>query len=88
MFFAIYLSLGLRKGVQATREALKKNHPALQKMKIINYTYFIFFWVILSSWIRIQSGSGFTTQVEFSLQWIEVCYRKSFNSTFEDLSVA
>jgi hypothetical protein len=53
---AIYLSLGLHKGltsyVQEKLSALKREHPALQSMKILYR--FLYFWVILPSWIRIQ----------------------------------
>jgi hypothetical protein len=45
---AIYLSLGFIKNVQATGEwkpsAIKREHPALQNMKFMNF--FLFLWVI------------------------------------------
>jgi hypothetical protein len=62
----LYFSLGLHKDVQATEEVFipQKRHSALQ-----NFKYLHFLWVILPSWIRIQStkmntdpcGSGSTT---------------------------
>jgi hypothetical protein len=58
----IYLSLGLLKRRPSYRRSLhpsKRKHRTLQKMKFINF--FLFLWVILPSWIRIQSGSGSTT---------------------------
>jgi hypothetical protein len=59
---AIYLSLGLLKRRPSYRRSLqpsKRKHRTLQKMKFINI--FVFLWVILPSWIRSQSGSGFIT---------------------------
>ncbi len=35
--------------------ALKREHLALQKMKLINFS--LIYWAILPSWIRIRSGS-------------------------------
>jgi hypothetical protein len=52
---AIYFSLGLHKGRPSYREkpsALKKEHPPLQKMKIITSNYFS--GPFLPSWIRIR----------------------------------
>jgi hypothetical protein len=54
---AIYLSLGLHERTSKLQEkpsALKREHPALQKMKFINF----FFYVcgsFLPSWIRIRT---------------------------------
>jgi len=49
------------KDVQVTVEekpsALKKEHPALQKMKFINC--FLFFWAILPSWIQIRIANPY-----------------------------
>jgi hypothetical protein len=54
-----------RKDVQATREVLKREHPALQKMKCINF--FLFLWVIfalLDSDPVCESGSGSRDLIE------------------------
>ncbi len=51
---AIYLSLGLHKGRPSYRKSLqpsKKEHPALQNMKILYFFYFC--GTFLPSWIRI-----------------------------------
>ncbi len=52
---AIYLYLGLHKGVQATIEAFgpQKKHPSLQKMKIIN-----FFIIFVGKFCPPGSGFG------------------------------
>jgi hypothetical protein len=42
--------------LQDKPSALRREHPALQKMKFINFFYVC--GSFLSSWIRIQSGSG------------------------------
>jgi hypothetical protein len=58
----IYLFLGLRKGPTSYRKssALKREHPALQNMKFLNF--FLFFWVnfaLLDLDPDFESGSGY-----------------------------
>ncbi len=60
----IYISLGSIKCVQVTEEALKREHPALQNMKFLNFFYFcgsfLFSWIRIRihwpDWIRIRVG--------------------------------
>ncbi len=56
---AIYLSLGLHKKLQEKPSALKREHPALQNMKILYF--FLFLWVIfalLDPDPQFECGSG------------------------------
>jgi hypothetical protein len=49
------------KDVQSTEEAFKKGeHPALQNMKFLPF-FFLFLWVILPSWIRVQPTKSMRT---------------------------
>jgi hypothetical protein len=41
-----YLSLGLHKGCPSYRRSLKREHPALQNIKFLNF--FLFLWVIFA----------------------------------------
>ncbi len=43
---AIYLSLGLHRGRNSYPSALKREHPGLQNMKILNF--FLSWWVIFA----------------------------------------
>ncbi len=47
-----YLSLGLHKGCPSYRRSLKREHPALQNIKFLNFFYFCGSY--LPSWIRIR----------------------------------